>query len=246
MTLALANLTYMTWKSLAPGDLFPEILLEFQGLVRNPTEKNLDNLIKKIEPTTGVRPVDEMLNYYYLGLRHLGAGILGSLGPEVLDLVVTCAIELMAEWRAQVPGPIRLIHDASSPMASMRRIWDALVDPSVPPAVVGYDRRRRRYPIAVHETIAEDSKNWAGLQLADLLAGCIARVSRSAIDGTIDNDVYAKCALAEIGEFVASGTIWPQSKFSPEEIGNGRSRCGRAHGAHGRVAPPSGCVESRP
>ena len=124
----------------------------------------------------------------------------------------------MAKRRVTTNEELVLIHDASSNMAKQKFIWDTLVDPTMPPAVIGYDRRRMAYPVAVSRTLLEDSANWAGLQLADVIAGAVARSAGWLMAGKDHRDDYAQQLFAIIGRFKIDPVL-PEDKITPEELG---------------------------
>lgn len=219
MNLALANVTYIVCSSLGADGLFDEILSAFQTLVRDPTLRHLAVFRDAVEPSTGIEPLDDVLRNFHLAVCHLSGDLLQLVEPIDLDLCLTFAVELLSCWRSGTAEGIEVVHDASSAMASQLAVWDSVVDVGVPPETVGYDRRKRTYPIAVERTRLEASHDWAGLQLADLLAGCLARVIRSSLNASLESDEYAQRVLSLVGERSTSGLIWPQAKFSPEELG---------------------------
>jgi hypothetical protein len=80
----------------------------------------------------------------------------------------------MHSWKKKLGSGMILVHDATSAMARQRRYWDALMSPDAPDDTIGYDRRKIQFPIGISETRFEPSEGYAGLQLADILAGVVA------------------------------------------------------------------------
>ena len=97
------------------------------------------------------------------------------IGPDALDVSFTTALNLMAEWRKETDQDFNLVHDMSSPMVKETRLWETLTDKSVEPTTIGYGPKTMRFPIGVAKTRFENSRSWVGLQLADVLAGSVAR-----------------------------------------------------------------------
>lgn len=92
-----------------------------------------------------------------------------------LNLYSDGSVVAIADRRKQTDEDFILIHDTSSPMVKETRYWEALTDKSVPPTIIGHGSKTMRFPIGVAETRFEDSLSWNGLQLADVLAGAVAR-----------------------------------------------------------------------
>ena len=125
---------------------------------------------------------------------------------------------MMATWRKEIKGQINLIHDASSNMSKQQFIWDALMSPDLPPAVVGYDRRTTTFPIAVSKTSFEKSENWTGLQLADVIAGAFARSATWFYITQDPNDTYGRDLTAIIGNIPVLPLL-PGMEIAPAELG---------------------------
>ena len=75
------------------------------------------------------------------------------------------------------------------------------------------------FPIRIEKTCFESSDAWAGLQLADILAGAMTRCMKWIMSGKAPNDDYAR-KLADIMPNAFGGhTLLPSAQFSPEELG---------------------------
>lgn len=122
----------------------------------------------------------------------------------------------MAKWRADTTGPLYLIHDMSSPMVKQKQLWDKLTDPSLPAAQGGYGQKRMKFPIAVERTDFETSHNWAGLQLADIVAGAITLSAKWSIEGRDSSDQYPQRVL-RVMDTIGAQVIWPEPKVKEEE-----------------------------
>lgn len=110
-----------------------------------------------------------------------------------------------------------LIHDESSNMMKQSLQWEALVDPSLQEKTVGYDRRTITFPIAINSTRFERSVDWAGLQLADIIAGTVARYCNWIVAGKNTGDKYAVTLSSYLDKLPMSG-IWPVQKFTPSDL----------------------------
>ena len=122
---------------------------------------------------------------------------------------------LMAEWRKETDEDFNLIHDMSSPMVKETKFWEALTDKSMEPTTIGYGPKTMQFPIGVAKTSFEDSRAWAGLQLADVLAGSVARSLTMQKLGKPDPYVrlVAATALNLLAPVSVPGTLedWPET-----------------------------------
>ena len=188
-------------------------------MLRKRTPVSYDNFFSFVFKKHDSRDMNELMQWLQIGHIRLGYSLFGTIPADALDLALTMSLNVMGSWRADLSGPIELVHDASTNMSDQRHIWDALMNPNLPRARLGYDDHRRiEFPIAVKRTLFEPSEKWAGLQLADVTAGAFARFTRWLIDGKNPNDAYGSRLADVVGE-MAVLPLWPETKITPEELG---------------------------
>lgn len=152
-------------------------------------------LFRKYDP----KELNDLIVFFRSIHLKFGYGFLDHIrNHNPLDISLTSALTIMARWRSEISDEINLIHDASTNMSKQKDIWDALVDPNLPPIVTGYDRRQLKFPIGVSSTVFEQSEKWVGLQLADIIAGATARSLQWTINGKNSEDYYA----LQVNEYV--------------------------------------------
>jgi hypothetical protein len=153
-----------------------------------------------------------MPNPFARPIAELGRAWVDSLPPSPLDISLPLAIQNCLAWREEGWTRFVVEHDRSSGMAKNKMIWDALLSPDAPPAAVGWGHRSFQYPIGVLETRFVESRDSAGVQLADLIAGATARWARWLAAGKSSSDAYGvkldKVLLPRLEKFVWN-TIWP-------------------------------------
>ena len=215
--IALSNLIHYTFPVFGGEVFFKKLLINFQNMIRLKTKESYKAFFEPLSTQDYPQDLVELLTYLRGSHTKFGYGLLEDYSS--LDIATSCTLSLMSYWQHDLSEDLILIHDNSSAMAKDRRIWDVLVDHSLHPIEVGYDRRKTQFPIRVVETHPEDSKNWAGLQLADILAGAFSRSVKWLYEGQNADDDFGR-RLAEIcGESFDCLPIWPQREFTPEQMG---------------------------
>jgi hypothetical protein len=131
----------------------------------------------------------------------------------------------MGRWRYEHRDEsIVLIHDRSSNMASLEHVWDFFMAKDRRPFEREWGDRSTVYPIAVERTLFEDSENWAGLQLADVVAGAYTDVAgRVAAGDNFEDDCGNELWHGVLMDSDMDLPIWPTLKFTPEEMGTAGS-----------------------
>jgi len=208
--IALSNVCFFCLRTFQSSRFLRKHLRRFQEMMRRPTPKSYRVFWNGIYADYNLvdQQTKEILVYFLGGERILGYQYLLSLPARSLDLAFPTALAIINHWRQGKEGFVEVIHDKSSNMSREQWIWDALVSPGVPPAVVGYDRRKWQFPLNVKQTRFVDSKAHLQLQYVDLLAGSTAAWAQSMIDESCRNE-YTD-TLNEVGiEAFKVNQIWP-------------------------------------
>ena len=216
--LALSNALFYVIPALGGHGFFSDLLLRFQNMARQRTPRAYDDFFSFVFQRHEDQQLNQLLDYFRICHHLVGYSLLETIPEDALDLGFTLALNRMAEWRGEISDPIQLVHDISSSMSKQKYIWDALMDPNLRPAEIGYDSRRARFPIAIKRTSFEPSEKWVGLQLADIVAGAMARYRKWLCEGQNQADHYAQQLSSSLADMPAH-LIWPDLKFGPEELG---------------------------
>lgn len=196
------------------------VLRAFQKWMRErslPRQHELNSLLRRPHP---VEPVDHFRGMILRALLHLGyVGVFDGLRRGALDLSLSTAINLMSMWRGLLGDePIDLVHDQSTNMAKQKQLWDALVSPTAPPALVGHDTRTMRFPLGVMGTRFVDGRTSAALQIADIVAGATATFAESRVTGEESEYIADLAALFRDGAFKGYEFL-PSLDYTPEALG---------------------------
>lgn len=226
--IATSNMIY-TLAPLAIGvGRFQRILDYFVKAIRTRQKHFYDSMMNEINSAIKASQHRELaekcLSFYQIadwkqGYRNLIPGL-----PEnILDLSLDFAIDIACAWREKYQNgeTLDIIHDESSNMAKQELIWKTLISDNMPPALVGYDRRTRRFPIGINSVSFETDSKHIALQLTDVLAGAIATGIRWALGTRSADDTYGKM----IGELIPHHImdmgidgIVPTSDVTPEDL----------------------------
>lgn len=214
---ALSNVLYFALGAHSES-LLLDVGRKFQRAVRTRSRPHVEECSMLLTS----RGVDEALDglppLFGPVLRRLGPDFFAELPAHALDLSLPLALQQCWAWRSRLNGPFNVVHDRSSAMAKAKWLWDALVAPEAPAAVVGRGTFSITYPIGVLETRFEDSKGSTSLQLADVIAGALARWARWLSRGRPASDTYAAALHAVVEpelERVVAGYVWPSPSVEP-------------------------------
>lgn len=127
------------------------------------------------------------------------------------------ARDLMENWRKDVTDEIVLIHDASLRMAEVFPLWQTFVHPHPPPALLQLNTNNPSNPVGVVETYLVNSKDWIGLQLADILAGATTWWIKWGEAGANPADEYGM-ELNSIMQSFSKFAYWPPTTPTLEDF----------------------------
>jgi len=208
---AFANLLYYVLPTIGGEDFYEDLLQRFQNMLRALDRESYNRFFQPLFEEKYPAEIDQLLGAFRACHLNIGYDLLIDLAStSPLDVGLTSTLGLMMKWRAQLSDHITLIHDDSSRMANDEHIWKALVDPNVPAFVFGDDQHRWVFPNVIEETLLESSRDWNGLQLADVLAGATTHWVKWIIKGKNLEDEYARNLDAVVPLLLDDAdTIWP-------------------------------------
>ena len=218
--IAYANLLWNCIDPFAKRELRDELLDAFQDWIRHRTPEAYERFYKPMFSTEG--KLVELLapamavhhrfgDVYFEDVPQKRALDVSSRSRRCADLDVVTVAEGLYHSK---------LHDESSNMAKQRDIWDAIVSPTAPSKLVGYDSRKAQFPLDVAATDLGRSIDSAGLQLADVLAGAVAYWAEAVANGTVSSDEYANILDQILKDYLPrSHVVWPSKDVTPTALG---------------------------
>ncbi len=219
LNIAFSNMLFLLTRKLGGANFFETMLHSFQLMIRERTYKAYESFFKPIFETSFPKELDEFLVFLKAHYLRYGPSILKTIPEDSLEFAFAEAFTLVAEWSKCISGCFVITHDKSSNMAKNKKAWDKAVHPDVPPKVVGYDRRKIYFPIRAEKTDFAQSQYFVGLQLADIMAGAMARCMKWDIQGRKDGDDYAKELSSFLPASFGGHMLWPSLNVTPKELG---------------------------
>lgn len=217
--LALANLHYFVSPVFCGTASFDEFLESFVEMVRRPSP---DTKARFFLAALGMyeRCSDEQHKSSfapYIYAERCIDEILDGVNYLALDPAIPSFFSLCTAWGKKYSDSFDVIHDDSKPMAAERATFEAMMDRSIEPAVIGYDRRKFEFPLKATGITFANSVSHPALQLADLIAGATSYWAATKARG--ENDEFAQALeSADIRRFVFDA-LWPSATVTPEALG---------------------------
>ncbi len=222
--MGLCNLTHLILKNLLPADECKKLLVRAQKMLRNKSVQAYEAFGRSLRAAQKhSKPVDDILDYIVVSDFKLGGyEHLRSLPDRLTDLGTYYLMEQVSHWSNRTDRAIDIVHDESSALAREQQVWDVILGPDAPHAVVGQDRRTVSFPLRVDSIRRANSRDHLQLQIADVLAGAFATYMRNRANGeTSYRPEYAEKleALDLLESELAINCVWPTTHVTPEELG---------------------------
>ena len=215
-TCALPIFIYYVFKTIGGSEFFNFVLKRFQALMRNRTIEAYHEFFCLFEEKLP-NEVDELATYFRYWYKFESFDYFKNIPTNDLNISFTNTLNMMATWSKELNSSVTLIHDQSSNMSKYRELWDLIMSPNNEAVKIGYDIRTIDFPLKIQNTIFEESKNWAGLQLVDILAGAVTYVFKKQIENEMDG--YSTEVFDLIKNRLGYHLIIPNSAVTPEELG---------------------------
>jgi len=215
---AMANMLYYSLRAGETCLYCHGILSRFEGLLRDPSMIRYNDFFDYVERPVANRELDAALGWIRASRELIEPDSILAGGPAGLDIIFTTALNLMSRWRTQLGQDFYVVHDYSSPMVAEQALWEALPSVDVPPESIGFVPKSMQFPIGVLSTTFGNSQEFIGLQLADVLAGAVAK--SLAVKMQDGNDRYIDL-IGDQAIGLSAATImpgkpedWPESSTS--------------------------------
>jgi hypothetical protein len=208
--IAFSNMCFFCLRTFESKGFLTKHLRRFQKMSRERTWKRYVAFWRGIYDDLPQcrKQTSEIMDHFLTAESILGPRQVIVVGDKSLDISLTCALELAETWTDRINQGFEVVHDTSSAMAREKWMWDAIVSPELPPAVVGFAHRKRKYPLLVTKTVFEDSKANHQLQLTDILAGATAEWAKGKLGKSERKEYCTALEKAGIAKSII-GAIWP-------------------------------------
>lgn len=168
----LTNVWYYAGNSVFPYGHWEKILKAFEQALRCPgngTFAIFDQALTVAASKTSYEDRDLMTGLL-LARGRLNEFIGIYRNSVTFDPAPDLLTALVHKWMEEYPGKFNLTHDKSKPLARNEKFFRALMS-DVPSRIFGYGDRQVEMPLRVSAFSFADSKDFAQLQVADIIAG---------------------------------------------------------------------------
>lgn len=141
-----------------------------------------------------------------------------EIDSQALDPAIPALFGHIAVWGARLDDRFDVIHDDSKPILATQSTFEGMMAHSgQESALVGYDRRKFRFPLRAKSLSQANSKTHPQIQVADLCAGIINHFSKCRMANEFDELAIATRELGR-AEWVFD-CVLPTTNVTPQTLG---------------------------
>jgi hypothetical protein len=218
VNIGLTNIHYFCTPLFCGIDQFEKFLDSFIRMIRTRTpdsNRQFFDAVRDLHLNCSNEDYKDLLEPYLYSERIVDS-ILSEITYQHLDPATTSFFAHCVEWGKQ-KGDFLAIHDDSKPMAAEYDNLKAMMDRAIEPAVIGYGRRKFKFPLKASEIQFANSKETLAIQVADLFASATYYYA-SAIAKSDMNDFSTELERADIDRFFFLN-LWPSTEVTSEVLG---------------------------
>lgn len=216
--IAMSNMLFYCMPAFCGMENTDRFLRSFVDLIRYRTPDHAQNFYDAGRQMVGASTNDDFKHDLYLFTEPAVFGEwFDSIGDNALDPAIPALFQHIATWGVRLTGRFRVIHDQSKPvLASQKGFEDMMALGNEPPALIGYDRRKFKFPLQASSLEQGDSLAHPQLQVADICAGAVAYFLKCHVAGESNElaDLVRHNALSWVID-----AIIPTKSISPSELG---------------------------
>jgi hypothetical protein len=216
--IAMSNMLFACMPAFCGEDNTDRFLLSFVELMRFRTEQKVSEFYRAGEAMlASSKNADFCRDLYPFTERRLFHDWFDGIGEFPLDPAIPSLFQHIAAWGARKVDRFRVVHDRSKPVLASQHQFEQMMAMSNEHSVIlGYDRRKFRYPLQATSLEQGDSVDHPQIQIADICAGGIAHFLKCRESGQLDE--LATLVRDHCSQCVIDG-VMPTTGISPVELG---------------------------
>jgi hypothetical protein len=216
--IAMSNMLYACMPAFCGTDATDRFLRSFVELMRFRTNRHIEEFYLAGEAmVTATSNQDFRRDLYPFTERRLFREWFDGIREFPLDPAIPALFQHIAAWGVRKSDRFHVVHDQSKPVLATKAQFEAMMAQSEEmSALVGYDRRKFRFPLQAISLEQGDSLNHSQLQIADICAGSLAHFLKCREIGQLDQ--LATLFRDVCMDWVVDAVV-PSEDISPEDLG---------------------------
>lgn len=219
INLGMANMWHFVMPVCIGRKRFQALRVAFVNMVRTPRPKNIEQFYSIVADAIQHARLDDFADdlEMLLATRRIAESYMNDWDSSDLDPAIPAFADHASTWTGTFGTEFVIAHDESKPLAQQQVILEAMMSTKEETVVIGYDRRKKVFPIHANGIEFRNSSECPQIQVADIVAGAVAHSLRQAFHTKPDSFVDELLSTRTLsGPYYP---LWPELKVTPGELG---------------------------
>jgi hypothetical protein len=216
--IAMSNMLYACMPVFCGGTTTDQFVQAFVDLMRFRTDQHVEKFyIAGAAMVEACSDEDFCRSLYPFTERQLFHDWFDGIGEFALDPAIPALFQHIAAWGVRKSDRFKVIHDQSKPVIATKVQFEAMMAQSQElSTLVGYDRRKFRFPLRAVSVEQGNSVDHPQLQIADICAGSLVHFLKRRETGQLDE--LASLVKDLCLDWVVDAIV-PSKSITPSELG---------------------------
>ena len=214
--IAFSNALFMLTKTFGVSR---QLIAAFSTFLKSRDKRSFDELFdyltKLLELNKYFKPIiREILD----SLKFLGWEYFVDMPQGQLCFEGGLSVQLISEWSSVFTHKFDVLYDRSKAIDENVSTLIELSDERLYHGKFGYDRRATTFPLKINKMYSVSSKDYAGIQLCDVIAGLLRCATEEASEPGEPCGPYSQ-RMSPILDKMSIFRLWPSQDVTPEKLG---------------------------
>jgi len=217
--LGMANMWHFVMPVCIGKKRFEALKIAFVNMIRTARPKNIDRFYSIVDDAIENNSLPGFANDLAMLMvtRRVAESYTNDWDSSDLDPAIPAFSDHASTWTETLGTEFVIAHDKSKPLAQQQIILEAMMSTKEETLVIGYDRRKKVFPIRAKGIEFRNSSECPQIQVSDIVAGAVAYSLGKAFH--TEPDSFADELLSTRTLSGPYYPLWPEVKVTPEELG---------------------------
>ncbi len=217
--IAMSNMLYYCMPAFCGEDVTNRFLQSFVDLLRKRSDAHVDTFFEAGRAMVAASTSEDFKRDLWLFTEpNLFDSWFGGIDQMPLEPAIPALFQHINEWGKRKLDRFSVIHDSSKPVLASQELFESMLAMSgETSALIGYDRRKFKFPLRAISLEQGNSAEHPQIQIADLCAGAINHFLKCQEAGEMDDLAILIRDLCCF-DWAING-VFPNPEVTPKDLG---------------------------
>lgn len=219
--IALSNMWFYCLPTFCGEEPVLKMYKSFVKMIKFQTDEFIEQFYSDVETLNDTCSSDGFKNDIdmILSTKSIIHDALDGIEKEALDPSIPALFCQCLNWGDVHPKGFHIIHDDSQTLEKQKSLFAQFMDWTQDTIELGYDRRKFNLPLKGKSLKFSSSEEYAQLQVADVIASCLAYWANGISKGEKDDYFFLELNKLGLDKLTTKNKIWPTLDVTPKSLG---------------------------